>query len=470
MNIVSVLSVEEINWNKNKENFAKLQNSYKTITENDKVSNDYFWKSNQYVGKDCFGRTLDLTSIINKPDGYLQGKLSDMGDVDYYKFDISEYRALSVAADKYNLDITITLDNIPEDCDYDLVLYDEAGNQVGIGIDNGNGGKSITVPNWNMDNRGYTVKVQAKDGSPVKADEYYYLSFQTKQADKNNVLSQEIKEMQEYAGALRRKLHEGQDAAEEKQALQEIREKYAAYYAEQLNKLHMEQAKEYLQDGKAPDKSDISNLLMKMAGGETLTEQEKGLVNIFATAWEIDSAKANAELNTTIKEEMFSQIEKEKIDISQYSFNVQIGADGQVTVEGINEEAVKTKMNNIFSQYADRLMDIYFSTDTDIQNLSEREKTLLKAAVDIEKFLYKATNGNVSLNDLAVENGKIKGLPANLDKLINYPGENKTYAGYQEDILSIKNFERAENKKILESVCVKYAVNGGDISINQSNL
>lgn len=466
MNTISVLPNAVINWNKNTENFAKLQNSYKTITENDKVSNNYFWKSNQYVGEDCFGRTLDLTSIIDKPDGYLQGKLSDTEDVDYYKFNISEYRALSVATDKYNLDITITLDNIPEGCDYDLVLYDEAGNQVGIGIDNGNGGKSITVPNWNMENRGYTVKVQAKDGSPVKAEEYYHLSFQTKQADKDNMLSQEIKEMQEYGYALRQKLHEGQDAAEEKQALQEIREKYAAYYAEQLNKLHMEQAKKYLQDGKAPDNSDIGNLLMKMAEGETLTEQEKGLVNIFATAQEIDSAKANAELNTTLKEEIFSQMEKEKIDLSQYSFDVQIGAGGQVTVEGINEEAVKTKINNIFSQYADRLMDIYFSTDTNIQNLSEREKTYLKLAVDVEKFLNKATNGSVSLDDLTVENGKIKGLPANLDKLINYPGENKTYAGYQEDILAIKNFEKAENKKILESVNVKYVVSAGNISIN----
>lgn len=38
----------------------------------------------------------------------------------------------------YNKDITITLDHIPEGCDYEMVLYDEEGNQVGIGKDNGN--------------------------------------------------------------------------------------------------------------------------------------------------------------------------------------------------------------------------------------------------------------------------------------------------------------------------------------------
>ena len=44
---------------------------------------------------------------------------------------------------------------------------------------------SITIPNWNSDNRGYTVKVQAKDGSMVNPDAEYHLSFQTTQADKS---------------------------------------------------------------------------------------------------------------------------------------------------------------------------------------------------------------------------------------------------------------------------------------------
>ena len=35
--------------------------------ENSKVSNDYFWKTNKYTDQDVFGRTLDLTALINKP-------------------------------------------------------------------------------------------------------------------------------------------------------------------------------------------------------------------------------------------------------------------------------------------------------------------------------------------------------------------------------------------------------------------
>lgn len=437
------------------------------IKENDKISNDYLWKSNEYVGEDCVGRSLDLTSLINKADGYMQGSLSDAGDVDYYKFNISEYRILSAASDKYNLDITITLDHIPEGCDYELILYDEAGNQVGIASDNGNGGKSITIPNWNMENRIYTVKVQAKDGSPVNPEEYYYLSFQTEQADENNVLKQQIKEMSEYGLALRQKLHDGQDASEEKQALLEIREKYEVYYIEQMEKLHMEQAKEYLHDAAIPDKDEISGLLEKMAAGEKLTDQEKGLINIFSTAQEMDAAKASAELNSTLLEKICTQMENVGIDFSQYSFTMQIGVDGQMNVEGIDDEALKTKMENIFAGYSDKLINTYFTIDSDIQDLTEKERYILRAAVDVEKFLYKAANGNVSLDDLAVENGKIKGLPANLDMLINHPGENLTYMNYQEDIIAIKNYEQTQHKNILSGLNMEFCVENGMIQIKK---
>lgn len=235
MNSVS-LSDRVIHWNP--KNFAAKQDLNKVIQENEKVSNDHYQKSNRYEGVDCFGRALDLTSLINRPDGYLQGRLSDTDDVDYYKFNIAEYRILGAVSDRHNLDITVTLDHIPEGCDYELVLYDGGGNQVGIGQDNGNGGKSVTVPNWNLENREYAVKVFAKDGSPVNAEEYYHLSFQMRQSAEGNVLRQQAKEMQGYAYALRKKLHDGEDVTKEKQALGQIREKYEAYYTQQMEELN----------------------------------------------------------------------------------------------------------------------------------------------------------------------------------------------------------------------------------------
>ena len=431
MNNIS-LSNRVIHWNP--QDFAVSQNFNKVIRENEKVSNDYYWKSNKSEGADCFGRSLDLTSLINKPDGYLQGRLSDVDDADYYQFNIAEYRILGTVSDKRNLDITVTLDHIPEGCDYDLVLYDGDGNQVGIGRDNGNGGKSVTVPNWNLENREYTVKVLAKDGSPVNAEEYYHLSFQTKQAANDNVLRQQAKEMQEYAYALRKKLHDGGDATEEKLALQQIREKYGAYYTQQMDELHNKQAAEYLAEGEIFDESRKEELLSRMAAGGELTEQEKGLVRVFASAHEIDGAMASAKLRTDISEKIFQQMEQSGVSPIP-SFEVSIGIDGKAEVKGIEDAAVKEKVEDILNGFSGELMDTYISINASMQGMTKQEQYILKAAMGIEAFLQKAMGGNVALSDVTVENGRIKGLDAPLDRLLNEPGQNQTYLDYRADIL-----------------------------------
>ena len=433
--------------------------------ENSKVSNDYFWKTNKYTDQDVFGRTLDLTALINKPDGYLKGNLSDTQDVDYYKFNITEYRALSFAKNTYNKDITITLDHIPEGCDYEMVLYDEEGSQVGIGKENGNGGLSITIPNWNSDNRGYTVKVQAKDGSMVNPDAEYHLSFQTTQADKSHGAYQEMAEVQKYEGTVRKQMQEGLTDTEEMRAIKEIRQKYKAYYTEQMEKLHQEQAEEVMQGGAVPDDEQIHNLLEKKAAGKELTEQENALLNIFCTAAELDSANASAKMNTTVKDRIFADLQEAGIDISDSMFSIKIGADGQVSVDGINDNAMKQKIEDVLSKYSDDLMDIYFSMDSEIQALSDKEKYLLQAAVDVEKFLYKATGGSVSLGDLSVENAMIHGLPKTLDDLLNNPGENLTYQDYASDIREILAYKRTQHKDIMSELNVQFVIADGTFQI-----
>ena len=435
--------------------------------ENSKVSNDYFWKTNKYTDQDVFGRTLDLTALINKPDGYLKGSLSDTEDVDYYEFNITEYRALSFAKDTYNKDITIILDHIPEGCDYEMVLYDEEGSQVGIGKENGNGGLSITIPNWNSDNRGYTVKVQAKDGSMVNPDAEYHLSFQTTQADKSHGAYQEMAEVQKYEGTVRKQMQEGLTDTEEMRAIKEIRQKYKAYYTEQMEKLHQEQAEEVMQGGAVPDDEQIHNLLEKKAAGKELTEQENALLNIFCTAAELDSANASAKMNTTVKDKIFADLQEAGMDSSDSTFSIKIGADGQVSVDGINDHVMKQKIEDVLSKHSEELMDIYFSMDSEIQALSEKEKYLLKAATDVEKFLHKATGGSVSLGDLSVENATIHGLPKTLDDLLNNPGDNLTYQDYASDIREILAYNRTQHKDIMSELNVQFFMADGTIQIKK---
>ena len=110
-------------------------------------------------------------------------------------------------------------------------------------------------------------------------------------------------------------------------------------------------------------------------------------------------------------------------------------------------------------------MDIYFSMDSEIQALSDKEKYLLQAAVDVEKFLYKATGGSVSLGDLSVENAMIHGLPKTLDDLLNNPGENLTYQDYASDIRGILAYKRTQHKDIMSELNVQFIMLESTIQI-----
>lgn len=81
------------------------------------------------------------------------------------------------ASDKYNIEITITLDYEPEGFDYQMLLYDKSNRLLGIARNNGNGGKSITIPNWCMQDDAYKLKVQTRDGPEVVSEEDYNLLF-----------------------------------------------------------------------------------------------------------------------------------------------------------------------------------------------------------------------------------------------------------------------------------------------------
>ena len=272
-------------------------------------------------------------------------------------------------------------------------------------------------------------------------------------------------EVQKYAGTVRKQMQEGLTDTEEMRAIKEIRQKYKACYTEQMEKLHKEQAEEIMQGEAVPDDEQIHNLLEKKAAGGELTEQENALLNIFCTAAELDSANASAKMNTTVKDRIFADLQEAGIDISDSMFSIKIGADGQVSVDGINDNAMKQKIEDVLSKYSDDLMDIYFSMDSEIQALSDKEKYLLQAAVDVEKFLYKATGGSVSLGDLSVENAMIHGLPKTLDDLLNNPGENLTYQDYASDIREILAYKRTQHKDIMSELNVQFIMLESTIQI-----
>ena len=64
-------------------------------------------------------------------------------------------------------------------------------------------------------------------------------------------------EVQKYEGTVRKQMQEGLTDTEETRAIKEIRQKYKAYYTEQMEKLHQKQAEDVMQGGAVPDDEQI---------------------------------------------------------------------------------------------------------------------------------------------------------------------------------------------------------------------
>lgn len=412
--------------------FKNQVNTNRIIEENQKVINDFLGKSNQYIGTDSIGRKLDLSSLIEYEGGYLKGNLSDINDVDYFKFSVASYRNLNMI-EQYNKDIIITLDNIPKDCNYEIILYDENGNQVGIGTENENGGKSIMVPNWNNSTEFY-VKVVSQDN--VNVNEDYHISFSTKPASQSNGAYLQNQEKQKYLSEFRKKLHYGKDYTQEKEALIAIEEKYQKIYEEKLNELHESQMQQVCKEGESINENNLKKLLDKFVNEEELTDLESKLIQIYANASEYDQARAIKNLNTTISKQFFEILENEGIEVSN-EILVQVGQDGKVMVSGNTKMDDLNRISEIIEKnFTKILWENYICASEDTNQLTSEEKEVLQMIVDIETFLNKATEGEVKLSDLSVKaNGYIEGLTGKISLAINYP--NNTLGS---DIQKVKKF------------------------------
>ena len=139
---------------------------------------------------------------------------------------------VATMADKYNLDITISLDYVPEEYDYNLILVDKFSRLLGVGKSTGAGGKSITIPNWCLKDEVYTLKVQTLDGSEVISEESYDLSF------RENTLHMEYMRMQNHMNfnfAVRKKLWEKQTKNLGREVSGFQRSRYEEKYLEQMD-------------------------------------------------------------------------------------------------------------------------------------------------------------------------------------------------------------------------------------------
>ena len=192
--------------------------------------------------------------------------------------------------------ITIRLENLTEGCDYDLLVYDKDGNQIGIAQKNGDGSSEWTLPEWEH-GRDYVIRVENRNGEAADTEGTYRIQI-TEERTQNRT--------QEQSGVLERTVRE--------------------------------------------DK----------ASGERLSKQELEYLKIYANLQDIEMSEAAGRLQNKLYPEIVDRLKQAGIEPEGKVWELEINAYGKVTIFGELTEEDKERAEKILEEvFADRLWDTY---------------------------------------------------------------------------------------------------------------
>lgn len=399
----------------------KELNEQTVLVESCENKNDSYRQKTKYDDRvDGYFSTYDLGILLQNRDSYLEGKLDSDGDVDYYSFSYGQknfYEKMGIGTE-----ITIRLENIPEGSDYDLAVYDAKGNQIGIAKSNGNGGKELTLADWEGSDR-YTIRVENHGNGNVDAEEPYRIRIMEEKYQK-------------------------QEKADGRQD-----------YSSEIEKLHREQYDSLPEDERYTGTESVEGLLEKKASGEILDEREENYLKIFANLHNYERAAANGRLRNTLLPKIQDALEKAGIDVQGKEYAIEMDIYGKITITGELSEEEKRKAADVLEeQFSDELWDCYMQAS----DYTTVEFNRIDAYREISGFLGKATGGQYSYDDISVDvNGNISGLPEKMCQLLNSQESNGRYEQLRDDILMLYDYGMDE----FSSYKVRYEVAGTDIKI-----
>lgn len=392
------------------------------LVENEETNNDSYRQKAKYDDTiDQYFSSYDVSALLGNKDSYLAGKLDSDSDVDYYIFTYAQkrfYSRMGIASE-----ITISLEDIPKGCDYELTIYDTYGNQVGMAKDVGNGCKKVTIPNWDGVTDRYIVRVESRDGSQVDADAGYKIKIsEYKDNGKRNQSVEHAEEM--FTADKTDRFH--------------VKSKYEENYLLELERLHQEQYNSLPEHQRYTGTKTLQELLDEMASGRILSEKEKGYLKIFANLADYERAEASGKIVSELYPEIKDCIEKAGIDIEGKDWDIELDSAGNVIITGGMGDETKAKISEALSEKViDRMWNYYVQASDIPTNLYN----YLSYYRDINQFLQKTTDGEYSWSDIAVDkNGKISGLPSKMCDLLNSQEANARYEQLRDEILRLTGY------------------------------
>lgn len=249
-------------------------------------------------------------------NSYFTGKLNSATDVDYFHVDtvsqMMNHRPVII-----NMEMT-------ERADYDLTVYDEAGNQVGIVVENEDGTKTLTIPcDWS-NSHNFVIKV-SQNGSEEYVGGNYKLTFS------QGEMPQEVKNALE-----RIKTAKLVECAPKRRAElgAEIKAKNDARNVAETEKLHQAQYNALSEELQYKGSMSVEELLEKEIQGEPVTEAERAYIAIYGNQNDIYQVECQ-KMKQGLEQEFSAYLES--VGLSGKEFSIHLETGGKALVSGLDE-------------------------------------------------------------------------------------------------------------------------------------
>lgn len=406
------------------------------LTEKNDADNDIYRnaaaKAIQAADIDRYSQGIfDLSLLVagRNADSYFSGSMSSAYDADYFHVDTTS-QILS------RRPVIITME-MPEGADYDLSVYDEQGNQVGMAVRNEDGTKTLTIPcDWSNSNK-FVIKIsQHNANESVEGD--YKLTFTQGDMPKETKDWLEQWKREEVAEA---------DPERRRELGMAEKEKRDAQNAEGIRRLHQAQYDALPEELKYQGASGAAELLEKEKNGGILSEAEKTYIAIYGNQNEIAEAE-NIKRKQGLEQEFSDFLESE--GLSDKQFTIHLTSDGKAEVSGLGGEQQKAVEDFVIAHW-DTFKNVYLTTSGEAVEMTDGQYRIAGYVEECNRFLAGASDGKASVEDLWIEEkltGKyqvsteIKGLPSKMADLINSAESTGRFYEYQQMLYGILEYKK----------------------------
>lgn len=430
-------------------------------------SNDTYRRQHttyEVYDKDRGSAFLDMGFLIKDETSSLKGSLSDEKDVDFYHFSIPFNRTVQ---NYFGVEVYI---DMPEGCDYNLTLYDEYGNQVGKAEWDGTGRKTLAVPDWDTKTSQYCIKVENGNGEEVSPDDYYKICFhvtENKEHEKTDIIREAFGELH---SAYSRKDENWREYLDKYNAV--LRETEQNYRKE-MEQLHRKQFESLPEEKKYKGERTVDELLQDMAEGKDLSDAEREYVKIFANLKDMEKAQQKAELKNGFSDDFAKELESMGISRNDIEgMCVKIGSNGDVTVDGIEDRAVREQVRKLIEEkYSDRMYRYYIGIADSVGNLPANVYQYAADVQEVRRYLKGVTGEDISLENLYLTpDGKIGGLPENAANLINRTKDNAKIERMKDAISDIIGNIRISGDLGIPDFTSQFRFGNGEFAVEDSGF